>query len=106
MLDLVLCRVEGCTRASVAQTGPWKGWCGEHKHLRGKKPIAAASGPAVEDPAVPPPAAEPARPASVLSLVELAQDVEKARGMREAADRDYRLALERLRDAATEAAAA
>lgn len=37
MTEIVLCRVDGCTRASVAQRGPWKGWCVEHKHLRGKQ---------------------------------------------------------------------
>lgn len=50
---IVLCRVDGCTKPSVAQTGPWKGWCGEHKHLRGSKAVAPTPEPE-EEPVSPP----------------------------------------------------
>ncbi len=75
--DLVLCRVDGCTRASVAQKGPWKGWCGEHKHLRGKAAPSASPGHA--EPAAPPAQPAPATPSPPARLEELVTLIEARR---------------------------
>lgn len=114
--DIVLCRVEGCTRASVAQSGPWKGWCGEHKHLRGKKadtvkpppvdgqqtrtPAAPVSPPQSPEPA---PAAAPEPPANG-TLVTLAQAVQDTATALHTATEQHTRSVAALRAALDEAA--
>lgn len=60
MADLVLCRVDGCTRASVAQKGPWKGWCAEHKLEEMKRRSSVRRDRTPADPVKPPPVEKPA----------------------------------------------
>lgn len=100
---IFLCRVGGCGRQSVAQAGPWKGWCGDHKleemKRRAKKRYAKKGEASAAAEPVKPPPDEKTQPKASGTLTALAQAVDQAQADLDTATARHHDALQALRDA-------